>query len=159
MVAGTIYVVFVATDFFFPFQGFLITLGVPIAAWCGIFLADLSMRRRDYAAADLYRSEGRYGSVRWTSVGVLVVATVLGWGLVTNAYAGWLDWQGYLLSPLGLGELQPDGFWSGAWAYANLGVLLALVLGFVATLLLGRQAVREQESASEAPAAAEPARA
>ncbi|HEX8497596.1 MAG TPA: cytosine permease, partial [Actinomycetales bacterium] len=34
MVAGTIYVVFVATDFFFPFQGFLITLGVPIAAWC-----------------------------------------------------------------------------------------------------------------------------
>ncbi len=140
MVAGTVYVVFVATDFVLPFQGFLITLGVPIAAWCGIFLADLALRRRDYADADLYRSSGRYGSVRWTSVAVLVVATVLGWGLVTNTFAGWLSWQGFLLEPLGLGGRE------GAWAYANLGVLLALVLGFVATLLLTRGEVVRQES-------------
>lgn len=140
MVAGTIYVVFVATDFFIPFQGFLITLGVPVAAWCGIFLADLLLRRRDYADADLYRSSGRYGSVRWTSIAVLVVATVVGWGLVTNTYAGWLGWQGYLLQALGLGGRE------GAWAFANLGVLLALVIGLVATLLLGAGEVRRQES-------------
>ena len=52
MVAGSVYVVFVAkTSFLFEFEGFLITLGVPIAAWCGIFLADLVLRRRDYAEA------------------------------------------------------------------------------------------------------------
>ncbi len=140
MVAGTIYVVFVATDFFLPFQGFLITLGVPVAAWCGIFLADLALRRRDYADADLYRSAGRYGSVRRTSVATLVIATLIGWGLVTNTYAGWLDWQGYLLEPLGLGGRE------GAWAGANLGVLLALALGFAATLLLTGGEVRRQES-------------
>ena len=54
MILGAIYVVFFATDFLGPFQGFLITLGVPIAAWCGIFVAEVALRRRDYAEADLY---------------------------------------------------------------------------------------------------------
>jgi hypothetical protein len=72
---------------------------------------------------------------------VIVVSTALGWGLVTNAAASWLTWQGYLLGPFGLGGK------TGAWAYANLGVLLALVLGFVATLVFSRSAVRAQESA------------
>jgi len=37
MILGTILIVWVAKDFIGPFQGFLITLGVPVAAWCGIF--------------------------------------------------------------------------------------------------------------------------
>ena len=39
MLIGNIYILFVAPDFFQPFQGFLITLGVLLAAWAGIFLA------------------------------------------------------------------------------------------------------------------------
>ena len=42
MIAGTIYIVFFADDFLGQFMGFLTTLGVPIAAWCGIMLADLA---------------------------------------------------------------------------------------------------------------------
>jgi purine-cytosine permease-like protein len=137
MVAGAVYVVFFATDFVGPFQGFLITLGVPIAAWCGIMLADVALRRRDYVEADLYDPRGRYGDVRWLPIALVVVATVLGWGLVTNGFASWLGWQGYLLGPLGGRQ--------GAWAGANLGVLLALLIGFVGTLLT-RSAVRGQES-------------
>jgi len=72
----------------------------------------------------------------------LVVATLIGWGLVTSSSAGWLAWQGYLLGPLGLGGRD------GAWAYANVGVLTALVIGFVVTLLASRRRVREQEAAS-----------
>jgi NCS1 family nucleobase:cation symporter-1 len=138
MIAGAIYVVFVANDFLGPFQGFLITLGVPVAAWCGVVLADVALRRRDYVEADLYDPSGRYGDVRWLPIGLVVVATVLGWGLVTNASAGWLGWQGYLLGPLGGRE--------GGWAFANLGVLLALLVGFLGTLLLSRRTVRAQES-------------
>jgi NCS1 family nucleobase:cation symporter-1 len=138
MIAGAIYVVFVANDFLGPFQGFLITLGVPVAAWCGVVLADVALRRRDYVEADLYDPSGRYGDVRWLPIGLVVVATVLGWGLVTNASAGWLGWQGYLLGPLGGRD--------GGWAFANLGVLLALLVGFLGTLLLGRRAVAAQES-------------
>jgi NCS1 family nucleobase:cation symporter-1 len=139
MVLGTIAVVFFADNFIGPFQGFLITLGVPIAAWCGIMLADIALRKRDYAEAELFDPRGRYGSVQPVPLILLVLGTVLGWGLVTNTFAGWLDWQGYLLEVFGLGGRD------GAWAYANLGVLVAFLIGLVGTLALRRRAVRAQE--------------
>ena len=140
MVIGTIWVVFFADDFLGPFQGFLYTLGVPVAAWAGIILADIAMRHHDYAEAELYDPRGRYGDVRWSAVILLVVGTVLGWGLVTNTTADILSWQGYLLGPVGLGGRD------GAWAYANLGILVALAVGFVGTLILDRSRVRAQEA-------------
>ncbi len=140
MIAGTIYVVFFGDEFLGQFQGFLITLGVPIAAWCGIMLADIATRRRDYAERDLYDPIGRYGDIRWLPVLTMLVATGIGWGLVTNTFASWLTWQGYLLNPFGLGPKD------GAWAYANLGVLVALVLGFVVQFVTGARAVRRQEA-------------
>jgi len=140
MVAGTIYVVFFSHNFIGPFQGFLITLGVPIAAWCGVMLADIALRRADYAQDELYDRTGRYGDVAVLPVFLVVAGTALGWGLVTNTYAGWLKWQGYLLDPFGLGGK------SGAWQYANLGVLIALALGFVGTLLGNAGRVRRQEA-------------
>jgi purine-cytosine permease-like protein len=139
MTLGTIYVVFIAGNFLGQFIGFLITLGVPIAAWCGVMLADIALRRRDYSEPELYNPDGRYGDVKWFPVGVVVVSTVIGWGLVTNSSASWLTWQGYLLGPFGLGGK------SGAWAFANLGVLVALVLGFVAQWAFSRSAVHAQE--------------
>jgi len=140
MVLGTVYVVFFAGDFLGQFTGFLITLGVPVAAWCGIMLADIAMRRRDYNEDDLYRESGRYGDVRPLPILLVLVCTFLGWGLVTNASAGWLSWQGYLLGPFGLGGPEGD------WAFANLGVLVSLVLAFVVTLVTGRAEVRKQEA-------------
>ncbi len=150
MTLGTIYVVFIAGNFFGQFEGFLITLGVPIAAWCGVMLADIALRRRDYAETELYNPSGRYGDIRWFPVGVVIISTVIGWGLVTNSLASWLTWQGYLLGPFGLGGK------TGAWAFANLGVLVALALGFVAQWVYGRSAVRAQETAPPLePAAAQ----
>ena len=148
MTLGTIYVVFFTTNFIGQFQGFLITLGVPIAAWCGVMLADIALRRRNYAEPDLFTTRGRYGDIRWLPVLTVVVATGIGWGLVTNGLASWLTWQGYLLGPLGLGGKN------GAWAFANLGVLIALALGFVVTFAFSRSAVRAEEAAPlPAPAA------
>jgi nucleobase:cation symporter-1, NCS1 family len=141
MVIGTVAVVFFADDFIGPFQGFLITLGVPIAAWCGIMLADLALRKRDYAERDLFDPRGRYGSVQPVPLVLLLVGTVVGWGLVTNTFAEWLDWQGYLLEPLGLGGRE------GPWAFANLGVLAAFLIGLLGTLALRGSAVRAQEQA------------
>jgi purine-cytosine permease-like protein len=141
MIAGTIYVVFFGDQFLGEFQGFLITLGVPVAAWCGIMLADIASRRRDYAEADLFNPRGRYGDIQWLPVATMLAATAIGWGLVTNSSASWLNWQGYLLEPLGLGGKE------GNWAFANLGVLFALVAGFVVQLAAGRSRVRAQEEA------------
>jgi purine-cytosine permease-like protein len=130
MVLGTIYVVWIAgTTFYGTFTGFLITLGVPIAAWCGVFLAELTVRREDYAEADLFDPRGRYGDFGWWALTAMVVGSGVGWGLVTNSSATWLAWQGYLLGPLGLGGTGGD------WAFANLGVLAALVIGYLGYLL------------------------
>lgn len=147
---GTIYVVFFAEDFFGPFQGFLITLGVPVAAWAGVMMGDIVLRRRDYDEAALFDTGGRYGNVNPVGVGLLLLGTVVGWGLVVNTYAGWLAWQGYLLGPLGLGGREGD------WAFANVGVLAALVIGFVGYLLLARSAVRRQEQAPATASAQRP---
>jgi len=139
MIAGTIYIVFVSGNFLYQFQGFLITVGVLIAAWCGVFLADMSLRKKNYEDAELFSTTGRYGDIRITPLVTTIVSSVIGWGLVTNSAASWLTWQGYLLKPLGLGGK------SGAWAYANLGVLAALVLSFAVTYVLHRKEVEKQE--------------
>lgn len=151
LTTGTIFVVFVADDFLGPFQSFLITLGVPMAAWAGILIADISLRRRDYDEAALFDPRGRYGAFDWVSIGTLVVATVIGWGLVVNQFAAdaaWNNWQGYLLEPLGLGTRGiVDGVetWEGTWPWANLGVLFSLVFSFVVTLVARAATVRRQE--------------
>lgn len=141
MVIGAIYIVFFAPSFMAPFLAFLITLGTPIAAWCGIFLADLSLRRRDYDEQALFDPRGCYGRANGLALAVLVVATALGWGLVTNpmTQVGWMNWLGYLLEPIGLGGR------SGPWAAANLGVLAALATGYLGIMLFGRGRVRAQE--------------
>ncbi|MDO4244220.1 MAG: cytosine permease [Actinomyces sp.] len=137
MTVGTIAVIFGAEDFLGPFQGFLTTLGVVIAAWAGVMIAEVVLRRRDYDEQALFTPEGVYGSVNWEAIALVVLGSVLGWGLVVNSAASWLSWQGYLLGPLGGRE--------GAWAYANLGVLVSLLVGLLGHLLLGRSRVATQE--------------
>jgi purine-cytosine permease-like protein len=138
MLMGAIYFVWIADDFFFPFQGFLITLGVPIATWSAIFVTDVLMRK-SYHETDLYKTNGRYGSWNMGSIAVMALGTFVGWGFVTNSFASWLSWQGYFLSLIGGKE--------GAWAYANLGVFLALLIGFVGYFLVARSSIAKQENA------------
>ena len=138
MLAGTIYIVWFADNFFAPFQGFLITLGVPVAVWSAIFVADVIMRKNPYSEADLYNPAGRYGAWNKKSLALMAIGSIIGWGLVTNTFASWLSWQGYLLFLIGGKE--------GAWAYANVGVIAALLIGFIGHILLSRKAIKAQES-------------
>jgi purine-cytosine permease-like protein len=138
MLAGSVYIVWVADNFFYPFQGFLITLGVPVAVWSAIFVADVITRKKAYSETDLYDPQGMYGSTNKGSIVLMIIGTVVGWGLVTNTFASWLSWQGYLLFLIGGKD--------GAWAYANVGVIAALVIGFTGHILLSRKAIRAQES-------------
>ena len=149
---GTFYVVFVAQNFINPFQSFLITLGVPLASWAGIMIADIALRRRDYDEEALFDPAGRYGAWAWTSIATMIVTSILGWGLVVNNFAAdasWNNWQGFLLEPLGLGHYVTEGdgapYWEGTFAYANLGVLLALALSFLVTYAARRGTVARQE--------------
>ena len=63
----------------------------------------------------------------------MVLATVIGWGFVTNTFATWLSWQGFFMSAIG-GK-------TGTWGAANLGVIFALMIGFVGHYLLSLRGV------------------
>ncbi len=150
---GTIWVVFFAESFIGPFTSFLITLGVPLAAWAGIMIGDIALRRQDYDEDALFDVRGRYGAWDWTSIGGLAVSTVIGWGLVVNTVEGtdWNSWQGYFLKAFFGSSHVPasadgPGYWEGAWSYANLGVIVALILGFLTSYVLRRGTVARQES-------------
>ena len=122
MLLGTIYIVWFSRDFLIPFQGFLITIGVPLAAWSAIFVADV-LFTDSYDEKALYDSDSIYGKVNWTSLTLMVGATFVGFGFVTNTFATWLGWQGYFMEIIG----GKDGGWAGA----NIGVLFALIIGFI----------------------------
>lgn len=139
MLFGAIYFVWIADDFFFPFQGFLITLGVPIATWSAIFVTDVLLRK-SYHEADLYKSDGRYGSWNIGTIAVMAVGTIVGWGFVTNTFASWLSWQGYFLGLIGGKE--------GAWAYSNLGIFFALIIGFIGYFLVARNIIKRENNAA-----------
>ncbi len=138
MLGGSIYIVWIADNFFFPFQGFLITLGVPIAVWSAIFVADVIMRKKAYSEKDLYDPRGIYGSVNKNSIALMFIGSVVGWGFVTNTFASWLSWQGYFLGVIGGKE--------GAWAYSNIGVVFALLIGFIGHFVIAKQTITKQES-------------
>jgi steroid 5-alpha reductase family enzyme len=99
-------------------------------------VADVLMRK-SYSEKELFDSKGRYGAYNFRSIGLVALGAVIGWGLVTNSLASWLSWQGYLLGPIG-GR-------SGSWAYANLGVIAALLIGFTGHIVLSRKKIKKEE--------------
>jgi purine-cytosine permease-like protein len=123
MLVGTVYIVWFSNNFLAPFQGFLITIGVPLAAWSAIFAADV-LFRKNLDENDLFNPFGKYRGINKSAVGIMTIATFVGYGFVTNTFASWLNWQGYFMDLIGGKD--------GQWAYANVGVVFALLTGFVA---------------------------
>jgi nucleobase:cation symporter-1, NCS1 family len=119
---------FIAEDFLGTFQGFLLVLGVPLAAWAAVFLVDLATLRRDgydvralYAGGDGAGGAGR--AVNPAGVVAWLIGVVAGLGLITSTTKGftWLGW------------------WAkGAFEGSSLGLLVAFV---VAGLVYGAWAL------------------
>lgn len=142
MTLGSLYLLLSSGSFFGPFESFLIFLGVPLAAWVGVFLADASCRTQDYSGPDLFRASGRYGSVGWPALLSMIAGTFVGWGLVeSDGSFPILGWQGFLFEFLGIAS-------DSAWRVANIGVIVGLLIGFAGTWVFGRARVVKQEAAA-----------
>jgi NCS1 family nucleobase:cation symporter-1 len=147
MVAGNIYILFVAQDFIGPFIGFLVTLGVLLASWAAIFLVDMLLyrRRTGYDERELYSPAGRYGSVNMAGVVSFLIAAAVGLGLVTST-ATIFKWTGYLINPLFPGTKADTTSVAGQVAGSSIGLLIAFVLAAVLyavfSSLLGSEAGR-----------------
>jgi nucleobase:cation symporter-1, NCS1 family len=128
MAGGCTYFLFFSTNFFANLEGYLVVLGVPIAAWCAIFIVDLLMNRKDgYEEADFYRPSGVYGSYRSTGLSAMIIGSVVGLGLITSGAPG-VRWVGYLLGAFG-GK-------TGTIGTSSIGIAIAFFIGGVVYIVV-----------------------
>jgi len=149
VLAAAVGLLFLAVDVRGLIRDVATTLAVPVAAWAGIFGAEMIIRSRYSSAFDstsLLRRGGIYPAVRWVNLLGLIAITALGFGL-TSALLPGLDWQGYLF-PL-LGSIVPGLGGDDALLTSDIGVLVALVLGLLLPLITAVPAIRRQERALE----------
>jgi purine-cytosine permease-like protein len=116
-----------------------VTLAVPVAAWVGIFAAEMMIRQRRFHTPSLLAPGGVYPTVRWVNVVGLVIIAVIGYGFVASAQS-WLAWQGFGWRLFGVDSTDP-------LATIDLGVLGALLLGILLPLATAIPTIRRQESA------------
>jgi len=129
--------VFVVTDFGSLLRDLVITVAVPVAAWAGIFAAEMMIRTRRFHAASLLAPGGLYPQVRWINFLALIVISAVGLGLVTSSIPA-LGWEGFLYGLLGIGPHD-------LLASSDAGVFVALLLGILVPLITGVPAIRKQE--------------
>lgn len=135
VIAGLI--AFTVGDFALILRDVATTLAVPIAAWAGIFGAEMMIRSKGFDAQGLLKRGGVYADFHWVNFAMLMVASAMGFGL-TTASVVWLEWQGYLYGILGV-PLSSD------LAASDLGVFVALIIGLLTPIIAGIPAIRRQE--------------
>ena len=119
------------------FRDLATTLAVPVAAWAGIFSAEMILRRRRFDTRSLLTRGGIYPDVNWLNLAMLVVASVIGLGFTSATVVG-LRWEGYLFTAVGVPL-------SSALGDTDLGVLVSLSLGLLTPLVAGISTIRRQE--------------
>jgi purine-cytosine permease-like protein len=131
------------TDFSQLFRDFATTVAVPVAAWAGIFGAEIMIRKRRFDSYSLLNRGGVYADARWGNLAALVLISGIGFGFLSATAPG-LTWEGYLLTGLGV-PIQSQ------LATSDFGVLVALVLGLLVPLVAGHAGIRAQEKATRVP--------
>jgi purine-cytosine permease-like protein len=131
------------TDFSQLFRDFSTTVAVPIAAWVGLFGAEIMIRKRRFDSTSLLKRGGVYEDARWGNLLALVLITAIGFGFLSATLPG-LNWEGYLFTALGVPL-------TSQLATTDLGVLVALVLGLLVPLIAGHGGISKQEKATRVP--------
>lgn len=113
------------------------TLAVPVAAWAGIFAAEMMIRTRPFDSEGLLTPGGVYPRVRVVNFLAFLLLTAVGFGLSSATFPG-LTWQGFLWPLIGIAPDDP-------LATSDAGVLVALVLGIIVPLATAIPSIRRQE--------------
>lgn len=129
--------VFLAADADSIARDLATTLAVPVAAWAGIFAAEMMIRTRPFDSEGLLTPGGVYPRVRVVNFLAFLLLTAVGFGLSSATFPG-LTWQGFLWPLIGIAPDDP-------LATSDVGVLVALVLGIIIPLATAIPAIRRQE--------------
>ena len=124
-----------ASGFWFNLQGYALFLAVPVAAWSGIFVSDVLIRRIAYHEVSLSRSYGFYKAVNITNTAGWLLAVALGWGLLKSDLLEF-QWLGYLADLTNNAEF---------WAQSNFGVVIAFAIGLLLPVAAGIPRIKRQE--------------
>jgi len=124
-----------ASGFWLNLNGYALFLAVPVAAWSGIFISDVLIRRIAYHEVSLSRSYGFYKSVNPMNLIGWLVAVAIGFGLLRSQLVEF-QWVGYLSNyasnPL-------------FWFQSNFGVVIAFAIGLLLPVLGGIPRIKRQE--------------
>jgi nucleobase:cation symporter-1, NCS1 family len=116
-------------------RAFALLFAVPVAAWSGVFVADVLIRRIAYHEVSLSRGYGFYKSVNLANLIGWLVAVVLGLGLVRSSLNGF-GWLGYLSDFASNSEF---------WNESNFGVIIAFAVGLLLPVAFGIPRIKRQE--------------
>jgi purine-cytosine permease-like protein len=124
-----------ASGFWFNVKGYALFLAVPVAAWSGIFVSDVLIRRIAYHEVSLSRSYGFYKALNLTNTLGWLIAVILGWGLLKSELVEF-QWLGFLADITSNAEF---------WAQSNLGVVIAFAIGLLLPVTAGIPRIKRQE--------------
>jgi purine-cytosine permease-like protein len=111
-------------------------VAIPIAAWAGIFSADVLIRRISYHEVSLSRAYGFYKSANVSNLAAWLISTVIGLGLASSS-RGELAWLGYFANAISANRTDE---WSAVSIFFSFG------LAFLAPVLFGIPRIKKQES-------------
>lgn len=112
--------------------GLALGFGVPVAAWAGVFVSDVLLRRIAYHEISLSRAYGFYGAANWANLAFWLLAVILGYSMTAADFFGTHIEGALIVEPAG--ELT-----------ANLGLFAAGLIGLLGPLLLGIPRIKRQE--------------
>lgn len=109
---------------------------VPVAAWAGIFISDILIRRIAYHEISLSRSYGFYKSINFVNLLGWLVATAAGFGFTYIEQSGF-GWTGYIAD-----QLVNQDFWKTT----SFGIVIAFAFASLLPVLLGIPRIKRQEA-------------
>ena len=133
---GAFFAVVYIEDLWGTIAGYAMIAAVPVAAWSGIFITDVLIRRIAYHEISLSRGYGFYKSVNLVNIIGWAISTAIGLGLIYSDQPGFA-WTGYLADLMINTEF---------WASSSFGIIIAFSVACLLPVLFGIPRIKRQES-------------
>jgi hypothetical protein len=133
-VAGA--VLYFNTDVWLLLADYARIAAIPVAAWSGIFISDILIRRIAYHEISLSRSYGFYKSFNWINLSGWLIATAAGFGFTVVNQNGF-GWTGFVSENL----VNPE-----FWSTTSFGIVIAFAFASLLPVAFGIPRIKRQES-------------
>jgi purine-cytosine permease-like protein len=124
------------TDVWLLFGDYSRIVAIPVAAWSGIFISDILIRRIAYHEISLSRGYGFYKSFNWINLVGWLVATGLGFGFTVINQNGFA-WTGFVSERL----VNPE-----FWSTTSFGIVIAFAFASLLPVAFGIPRIKRQEA-------------